>query len=217
MRLMQAVLAAAATAVCFTTVDAADPHSVLSAMASCTAAKNCKKGIYVTFQQFATNSPGISATDFTVARTSLEAIAWTGKVNKVDVTCPDGLTRRIPRGVWGFNTGGAVFVAHRRGFFRLSIKKHYASFGSERTVVASTSRVLGQSTLAAVEKRQTDYILDMASGQSSELTPKTVRGIIADDAQLLQQFDTDPDKRSSGLQYVRKYYKQKDRLPEGGE
>ena len=162
-----------------------------------------RKGFYRNMNEFKTNSPSFTP-NFSTYKYDKSAEYFL-KVKGVDLILTDRTEKRINIGdpVWGFCDGAKVYYVDDNAVSEILLFGHYciyrkAQFGADLNY--------NPWSMNNEYKTPPDYVLNILTGKTMIISVKNLKNIIlADDPDLLEQFNKENIPKSVLFLYVKKY------------
>ena len=163
-------------------------------------AKDYKPGIYRTFEEFKYNNPSIPL-DYTFY--DYEELYLGGYVTmyRLDV---DKKERQALGAVFGFCDGKNFYIQESPNRIRMLTSFSKIEYLGKYCYFED---IISQGTGAQLSKKLGQKIIDIETGEVSKLKKSNLTKIIADDTELLNQFQQEPRKNKILEMYLYKYIK----------
>ncbi|HEY9045648.1 MAG TPA: DUF6563 family protein [Ohtaekwangia sp.] len=179
--------------------------------------KKYNKGIYRNVDEFLENYPSIKK-DFKLVKRKPDERNWLGGGEYSLFVKDTVLTRDQLRDVWGVSTGDTIYIntsnyGYGPGFEKISGLGRYCYWQGRANKAMYSGMIPGDksnngSALGVVDiTYDAGYILNPNNGKIFSLTRNIMRKILADDSQLLSQYNRERKENESEilLQYIRLY------------
>ena len=171
-----------------------------------------RNAVFLNFEEFKNNTPSIHPIKIFLEQTG-EAV-YTLKY-QVDST---GATEKYKKSLWAFSDSADVYIKYKKHYAkfmaigRLCVFKYYQESKSSWTIMGTP----GMGRMAVRDKTpegERFYILDANTGNITTLKVSAVKELIADDTELLNEFNqqSDYNQDRDKLAYIRRYNERRPR------
>ncbi|PWT73509.1 MAG: hypothetical protein C5B59_13200 [Bacteroidetes bacterium] len=167
-----------------------------------------KNAIYVSFEEFKTNSPSID----TLKLHMFEKTNYKRSV-QYETNSPDSLAD-YKGDVWAFSDSNYLYIKHKGNFGLVMELGRYCVFSymvpasnqwMGSSMMGSHGEMMGGPVRVHEDEKRTYYVLNFNSGEIEEMKVSNVKRYLADDEDLYNEYKNEDNQKGLMLEYIRKY------------